>query len=332
MENDLVLRGNAVGLISGNGGGVYIGVGSTFTMTGGTITGVTVTASDYGYGGAVYAASGSTFIMKGGIITGNNAVRGAGVCIANAAFTMSGGSIEDNGEAATTIMAGGLYIITSTGAAVQPVITMSGGTITGNKANDGAGVSVENSVFIMDGGTITGNQAVVDGGGIRLMWSAQAIINDGVIGGNTSGASGGGIYVGRETSGVTMSGGTILGNTAGQAGGGVYVTTVWGGAPSFTMTGGTLAENQAGTYGGGVYVMDGGVFTKGPLTENASSGVIYGYSADNPSSNRVQGGLGIETARGAAVYLSAAKKRETTVLPDQTLDSAVAGEEGGWLE
>jgi predicted outer membrane repeat protein len=181
----------------------------------------------------------------------------------------------------------------------------------------------------MNGGTIAGNQAVVDGGGIRLMWTAQAIINDGVISGNTAGTSGGGIYVGRETSGLTVNGGTILGNTAGQAGGGVYVTTVWGGAPSFTMTGGTLEENRAGTYGGGVYIMDGGIFTKQPPTPNTSSGVIYGYDPDNPSSNKVQGGW-TETDHGHAVYVAnGPKKRETTVGPDQHLDSAASG---GWAE
>jgi hypothetical protein len=300
-------------------------------MTGGTITGVTVTATDLGYGGAVYADSGSTFIMKGGIITGNKAVRGAGVCIANAVFTMSGGSIEDNGIATTT-MAGGVYIITPI-ASPQPVSTMSGGTITGNKANDGAGVSIENSVFIMDGGTIAGNQAGQDGGGIRLMWTAQAIINDGVISGNTAGASGGGIYVGRADSGLTVNGGTILGNTAGGTGGGVCLSTVYTpGTPSFTMTGGTITENQAGTYGGGVYVMNGGIFTKQPPTPDASSGVIYGYDSDNPSSNKVQGGW-TETDHGHAVYVeNGPKTRETTVGPDQQLDSAQTGTDGGWVE
>jgi hypothetical protein len=102
-----------------------------------------------------------------------------------------------------------------------------------------------------------------------------------------------------------------------------------GGAPSFTMTGGTLAENQAGTYGGGVYISDGGVFTKRPLTENASSGVIYGYSAD-PSSNLVKSSLGTEEDHGHAVYVeNGPKKRETTIGPDQHLDS---GEAGGWAE
>jgi hypothetical protein len=330
MENYLVLQGNPVGLTTGNGGGVYISADSAFTMTGGTITGVTVTAATgSGYGGGVYAASGSTFLMKGGTITGNQALRGAGVCIhGNALFTMSGGSIEDNGHLVNTLYAGGVYF-DSYGISVQPSHSMTGGTITGNKADKGGGIGLEGVVFTIDGGTISGNQAVGYAGGMLTAWNSKVIINDGVISGNTAGTWGGGIYVTREGTDVTINGGTILGNTAGQAGGGVFVDKTGGGAPSFTMTGGTLAENRAGTYGGGVYISDGGVFTKQPLTENASSGVIYGYSADNPSSNLAKGTLGIETTHGHAVYVeSGPKKRETTVLPDQHLD----GEEGGWTE
>jgi hypothetical protein len=81
-----------------------------------------------------------------------------------------------------------------------------------------------------------------------------------------------------------------------------------------------------------VYIEAGGVFTKQPLTPTGSSGVIYGFSADNPSSNKVLGGLGIMENQGHAVYLSAAKKRELTVGPDQHLDSAETGEAGGWEE
>jgi hypothetical protein len=328
MENYLVLRGSATGPsasdLYGNGGAVHIGANSFFTMTGGTIS----ASAPQGFGGAVYAYPNSTFLMKGGTITKNDAKRGAGVCVFNATFTMSGGSIEDNGTTPDTEYAGGLYIITHIDSALQASSSMSGGTITGNKAKEGGGIVIENSVLTIDGGTIAGNQAVVDGGGIQIEWSAKVIINNGVISGNTAGASGGGIMLDRRTSNLTINGGAITGNTAGQMGGGVYVSMVNGGTPSFTMTGGTLAENQAGTSGGGVCIEDGGVFTKQPLTPNASSGVIYGYSADNSSSNFVKSSFGYEEDKGHAVYVeNGPKKRETTVGPDQHLDAT-----GGWAE
>jgi hypothetical protein len=323
MENDLVLRGNAVGLTTGDGGGVNIGTNSTFTMTGGTIT----ASTPNGCGGAVWAEA-ATFLMKGGTITGSQAQRGAGVAIRDGTFTMSGGSIEDNGTSDATVIGGGVSIV---GNVPQTSFTMSGGTITGNKANEAGGVALERdyTLFTMDGGTIAGNQAVLRGGGMVEASNAKAVINDGVISGNTAGHSGGGIYIAQQVSDVTIHGGTILGNTAEQLGGGVCVSTINGGTPGFTMQGGTLAENQAGTYGGGVYIMDGGVFTKQPLTLGGSSGVIYGYSADNPGSNKVLG-LGIEVDHGHAVYIeNGPKKRETTVSPDQHLDSA---DTGGWAE
>jgi hypothetical protein len=326
MENDLVLRGHVTGIPSGdqsgNGGGVFIAGNSTFTMSGGTITGAS--APD-GYGGAVYASQTATFNMKGGTITGNKAGRGAGVCIWNGAFTMSGGSIEDN-EA--SVLGGGVYVV---GGAVSTAFTMSGGTITGNKAVGGGGVSIEqaHAVCTMDGGTIAGNQATQYGGAIQVFYAAKVIINNGVVSNNTTSNSGGGISISHDLTSVIMNGGTILGNTASQAGGGVYVNTGYSGVPTFTMQGGTIAENQAGTYGGGVYIMDGGVFNKQPVSPAATSGVIYGYDALNPSSNKVQGTLIIEVEHGHAVYVSASKRRETTVLPEQHLDSTATG---GWTE
>jgi hypothetical protein len=322
MENDLILKGNATGLSSGDGGGVYIGANSFFTMTGGTITSVTVTASNNGYGGAIYAGEGSTFIMKGGIITGNKARRGAGVSIFRAAFTMSGGSIENN---VSEVLAGGVFVNNTT---VLALLTMSGGTITGN--NGGITLEGQQAVFTMNGGTIAGNQGLQYGGAIRVSRGAKVIINNGVISNNTASTSGDGIYVDFDGSSLTMNGGSILGNTAGQSGGGVSVDTINGGAPSFTMAGGTIAENQAGTYGGGVYITAGGVFKKQPLVVNGPSGVIYGYGTDNPGSNFVKGTLGIETTHGHAVYVeSGPKKRETTVSPDQHLDSAATA---GWAD
>jgi len=309
MENDLVLRGHG-DFTEGRGGAVYIAANSTFTMSGGTITGASVPDD---YGGGVYANKDSTFLMKGGIITGNHAQRGAGVCVREATFTMSGGSIESNGTTAATLYGGGLFIYKDTATEIGPhSVLITGGTITGNKADTGGGLALENVIFTMEGGTIAGNQAVVSAGGIRASWTAQLTINDGVISGNTTGGAGGGIYIARENTSLTVNGGTILGNTAGTVGGGVCVSTVDDdGAPSFTLTGGTLAENQAATSGGGVYIEAGGVFTKQPAAPSTSSGVIYGFSADNPSSNKVLGGLGIMENQGHAVYVSAGPKART---------------------
>ena len=76
----------------GNGGGVYV-AGTTFNMTGGSITSNTAR----GNGGGVYV-SGTTFNMSGGSIIMNTAnSNGGGVYINNStAFNMTGGAIHTN--------------------------------------------------------------------------------------------------------------------------------------------------------------------------------------------------------------------------------------------
>ncbi|MCD7847955.1 MAG: hypothetical protein LUG49_08035 [Oscillospiraceae bacterium] len=119
---------------------IYVDGNSTFTMSGGEISGNTSVN-----GGGVYVKSGGTFTMSGGTITGNiSNGTGGGVCNAGT-FTMSGGTISDN-------TAGGTYGTYSEG--VYGSITMTGGTISGHKtgirAYDGTTVTI-------NGGVVTGN-------------------------------------------------------------------------------------------------------------------------------------------------------------------------------
>jgi hypothetical protein len=96
------------------------------------------------------------------------------------------------------------------------------------------------------------------------------------------------------------------------------------------MQGGIIAGNTGET-GGGVAVLD-GTFTKAPLIMGNASGIIYG---SNGGVDRNTAALGVSNQlndQGDAVYISGTMRRETTVLPGQTLDSAVAGTPGGWVD
>lgn len=76
-----------------NGGGVYVGEGASFTMTGGTIIG-----NIAGKGGGVYAG-GKTFTMTGGKIIHNGSDSCGGVLVDKGAFKVSGSPvITDNTE------------------------------------------------------------------------------------------------------------------------------------------------------------------------------------------------------------------------------------------
>jgi len=78
MKSGAIMGNTFTGTDWPNGGGVQVSEGSTFTMTGGTITGNSVvnvnsTPGKSANGGGVYVGGGSAFTMEGGGISGNTA-------------------------------------------------------------------------------------------------------------------------------------------------------------------------------------------------------------------------------------------------------------------
>ena len=100
-------------------------------------------------------------------------------------------------------------------------LTISGGTVTGNKAAEGGAVyNADSGILNLEGGSLTGNRATTYSGGAIVN---RGIINmsSGTISGNTSKLNGAGIWT---TGTVNLSGGAVTGNTAGsgQNGAGIY--------------------------------------------------------------------------------------------------------------
>jgi hypothetical protein len=115
VRNRGILKMRAGSLITGNSvsantgcGGVYVDSGGTFTMSGGAVSGNSVSSSFSSsfyntVGGGVAIISG-TFIMSGGTISGNSVSSngpssesgGGGVCVFGGTFTMSGGAVSGN--------------------------------------------------------------------------------------------------------------------------------------------------------------------------------------------------------------------------------------------
>ena len=83
-------RANA---LSGNGGIVYVGNGSKFNMTNGSLGGGSATN-----GGGVYVASGGTFNLSGGEVVGNTATNVGNNIYNSGTFTMTGGTVGQNGS------------------------------------------------------------------------------------------------------------------------------------------------------------------------------------------------------------------------------------------
>jgi hypothetical protein len=144
---------------SGGGGGIYVVNSGRFTMSGTAAVRHNTASGSSGSGGGVY-------------------VYGAG-----SAFTMSGGTIEEN-EVTTTNTGGGGVCLSSSGA-----FTMTGGSIQGNTAPFGGGVLIYNGTFTM---------------------KENAVIQD-----NTASSAGGGVYVDNQSGSTFIkTGGTIAGSGA----------------------------------------------------------------------------------------------------------------------
>ncbi|MCL2409365.1 MAG: InlB B-repeat-containing protein [Oscillospiraceae bacterium] len=139
------------------GGGVNVSGGSLTVTDGATITNCNVSGS----GGAASLTRNSTFTMTGGTISGNTATMGGGALdIENGYATISGGTISGNVVTSASGFGGGIYLKAAN-------LTMSGGTISNNRANNGGGIYVDSSGLInMTGGTISNNVAAANGGGI----------------------------------------------------------------------------------------------------------------------------------------------------------------------
>ena len=168
------------------------------------------------------------------------------------------------------LITGGKYVNTDTfggGVSVQNgIFTMTGGTIAGNTAENGGGVSVGDmySSFIMSGNARICGNAGRHGGGVyaagdfRMSGNAEICDNTAQYDNESAlyNASGGGVYV----NGIfTMKGGTIARNTSNDEGGGVVITGNGGDFNHFAMTGGTITGNASSrtNEGGGVCIISG---------------------------------------------------------------------------
>ena len=154
-------------------------------------------------------------------------------------------------------------------------LTISGGTITGNRSdqiegegtNYGYGGGVENhGTMTITGGNITGNTAGQFGGGIHN--EGTLTMTGGTIANNTAGTYGGAIY---SNSTVGISGATLSGNTA-QSGGGAICSE-----GTLTLDGVTITGNQAQN-GGGIYLF--GTGTAQLKGETAITGNTASYGID----------------------------------------------------
>lgn len=253
------------------GGGVAVIYGGAFTMNGGEIKNCFATssfkASDYGMdsriitsaGGGVYVSGGSSFVMTGGAISNNKANEmGGGVAVV--------ASIDE--------------IINGGWGNLQSSAQILGGTISGNEANDGAGVlssayfyaaayglcadtpnvgAAEKPGLFLENTTITNNTTNQEEGygagvlAVMMKSPAAAEIRNCTIAKNSAAIGGGVASYGNFTS-LTIDGCTITGNKASNYGGGFAAESNSGEGAGTTITNTKLCNNSADKAASDVYL------------------------------------------------------------------------------
>ena len=174
-------------------------------------------------------------------------------------ITLTGGELAITD--ALTITGTGAKLLTLSGnnasrvlniniAGAGAAVTVSGVTITGGAASNGAGFLVQDDALTLIDSAIVGNKAAAgDGGGIHVQAGGSLTVRSSTISGNSSNW-GGGINFYNGGGSLTFENSTLSGNTANSAGGGVYFNGSSGNG--IVVRNSTITANSAGS-GGGIY-------------------------------------------------------------------------------
>ena len=285
-----VSNGNGAGdFDSGNGGGIYVSPnGSNTTLT---LNNVTVRNNRGLAGGGIYIFGAATVNINNSTFTENTATYnygGGGIYLYLGALNITNSFINKN--AATFVNGGGgggIAVGTS-----SATFSITNSFISENTADSAAGISAGGTGTI-SGSTITNNRATRSAGGLY----SGGILNliDSTISGNTvsdSSGSGGGIFnFGRLTlnnstvtgnsaavgGGISTSGGlnatglNLSGNTSSKDGAGIYANAGGTTALPVTLTNSIVSENNASGFGGGIYNRDTFNLVNTTVKNNSSS-------------------------------------------------------------
>ena len=208
------------------GGGLYATNSSKITISGGTISRCKAPSADKGNGGGLYAKNKSTITIDNGTISECDGRWGGGLYADNSAVTINNSTISGCRAGA----GGGLFVNNGS------TLNIKDGTISKCFVSDtgkGGGLYAENSTLTISGGTIKGNKAAY-GGGVALVKSKvkveEPITNWTVVDNEAyktdtgSGYIGGGIYLESGAMDVSNGSNKIYNNTADGHGADICLT------------------------------------------------------------------------------------------------------------
>ena len=165
---------------------------------------------------------------------------------------------------------GGIYVYIGS-------LTITGSTLTSNKASYGGGVLNYDGDVAISGCNLTSNSARttdsnLGSGGAIYQSSGTVAITRSTLANNKAFGYGGGIYV--ETGTLTITASTLSGNSAASDGGGIYDYGMTYDGP--TLTNDTISGNTAGGNGGGIYVNAGALTTVNVTIAYNTAGIAGG--------------------------------------------------------
>ncbi|MBM3434828.1 MAG: hypothetical protein FJY07_01265 [Bacteroidetes bacterium] len=210
--------------------------------------------------GITTAYGGGPVYIDSCIFSGNTA---SGIIIApDMPFSVSNSIVENNGN----------DMIDGGGIAANGNCTMDNVTIKKNKAYNGGGLLLHNTILNevdISNSTIDSNIAIHNGGGIYGLYPDAVNISSSIISNNAS-ENGSGIYYYLGSYDKTFCNVLICGNHASQKGGGIYIQQNFD-LVEFVRT--TIADNSADIEGSGLY---------SELTDiDFNSGIIWGSHLSN---------------------------------------------------
>lgn len=196
----------SLGLSYISGNSAYDGAGIYANFTTGTLGGLSVTGnSAEDAGGGIFVGPSSSFDLVDTILSTNDAVASGSGIASLGTLTVTSGTISGNKDTGITV-GGGLASVTNT-------------SISGNS---NGGIMVLAGALNVSGSTIANN---LNFGGIQVLAGASALINNTTISGNQAGGGiivqGGGLFNGGTT---TLNNSTVAFNTAASGGGGISNT------------------------------------------------------------------------------------------------------------
>ena len=265
------------GTVRGNesirGAGCIVQGKATFNMRGGKFEANIAQIE----AGAFYISTNSFFTLYDGEVCENVAAYRGGGILANASFTIAGGTVRANKVTGSddyrNPYAGGVVII---GESVK-TLTMTGGTICDNySAGTGGGMRINYmNTLEMSGGTIRNNTAEKTAGGLEIYGNAN--ITGGEFIDNKAGTVGGGLRVVSQVY-LNMENVRFAGNEAVTRGGAVYLAKGnW-----TTMKNCEFTGNISGEQGSAIYSWDELLLDGCTVTGNKAGGVgaVYVCSAN----------------------------------------------------